>query len=313
MNEGEELSHIQVPKCFECELAYCIHFFKKVDKLECIELIEKPSELEGMEFYILWETINKGAILPCIIVFPIQTLCRCNLVLSQDEELKNLPVIIVLWQCIKDLKCSAFLALCGHYRNAMQVLRPVLENFLVGLYFMYQKDYSDFIEWTKGKYKIPPSLYYEITGTKPLRKDMSLNWQFCLEFLIKKAIYPEYQNLWTKRKNYIAQKIINPLNKYLHAYFPFFDIEHISCPASVKFDKKALNEWLEVLQRILYLILEYLIEVFGEKLLQNKYSRDALELLVYPKEKRIRNEFLRYKEYREFIKKLEKILNKEEK
>mgnify|MGYP000333047436 CR=1 FL=1 len=62
------------------------------------------------------------------------------------------------------LKTSFFLALTAHYRGAVQLLRPVLENALVGLWFQFKLAESEkelgrigeaFWRWLEGKYKIP--------------------------------------------------------------------------------------------------------------------------------------------------------------
>ena len=42
---------------------------------------------------------------------------------------------MMMWQCTRDLKASIFLAFCGHYRQAMVVMRGALEISIYGAYF----------------------------------------------------------------------------------------------------------------------------------------------------------------------------------
>jgi len=59
--------------------------------------------------------------------------------------------------------------------------------------------------------------------------------------------------LASKGKGWVEQKIIGPLNTYLHPYFPSFEISKDwcpGCPAAVKFNREEFEKWLEMFQRI---------------------------------------------------------------
>jgi len=295
------------PECVKCGYIPCINLFKSWD------------ELEGEELFLLSESIRRGKVIPCIIGVPIYTLCQCTRVLAKNEETANLPIVVVLHQCIRDLKCSTFLALCGHYRNAMQILRPLLENFLAGLYFTYTETPTDFQKWIQGDYKIPASLYESITGEKSNKKRYDLDWKFCLMYFIKHAVREEYRKRWMRRMARIREKIIAPLNKYLHARFEVFEIASpekcAECPASVKYDKEWFDKWIEITQRILYIIFEYLLAAFGDELIENEQSREALFMLTHPieVERELHKQFLKYEEYRKLIKLINETIEEYEK
>lgn len=271
-------------KCFRCEHIRCVDFFRKLD------------ELEGNELFVLATTINSGKIVPCITGDCIYCLCKFALALSKNYA--NAPIYIVLLQCIRDLKCSTFLAFCGHYRNAIQILRTVLENFLVGTYFKYLEDPDAFEKWIEGTYEIPTSLHQEVYGRK-LRPKKLLDYGFLLEFLCKRNI------LLPEMKTWIESKIINPLNRYLHPYFPSFEIskewgEHSSCPAAVKFNEEKLKEWLDLFQRINWFVIEGLFNIFSYEYFESdEDAREGMDMLIVAPD--IVPKFIRSEKYRKLV------------
>ncbi|MCD6514112.1 MAG: hypothetical protein J7L07_04235 [Candidatus Odinarchaeota archaeon] len=144
----------------------------------------------------------------------------------------------------------------------MQVLRPVIENFLVSLYFEFLGENDAFKKWVKGTYKIPLALYQKICGEKEK---------------------PKRKILRSKIENWVEEEIIRPLNNYLHPHFPSFEIsekwgEHSNCPAAVKYDEKKLNEWLDIYQKTVWFMLEALFEFFGYEFFERDESaREGLD------------------------------------
>ncbi|MGB2728607.1 MAG: hypothetical protein WBD09_09060 [Halobacteriota archaeon] len=58
------------------------------------------------------------------------------ILIDMHENLSNISLLhMMMWQCARDLKASIFLAFCGHYRQAMMVMRGALEIFIYGAYF----------------------------------------------------------------------------------------------------------------------------------------------------------------------------------
>lgn len=59
-----------------------------------------------------------------------------DILIDMHENLSNISLLhMMMWQCARDLKASIFLAFCGHYRQAMVVMRGALEIFIYGAYF----------------------------------------------------------------------------------------------------------------------------------------------------------------------------------
>lgn len=59
-----------------------------------------------------------------------------DVLIDMYENLSNISLLhMMMWQCARDLKASIFLAFCGHYRQAMVVMRGALEIFIYGAYF----------------------------------------------------------------------------------------------------------------------------------------------------------------------------------
>ena len=296
---GEEV-RITFGKCVRCPFVPCVDLFKSF------------GELEGEELFILRESIRRKELLPCIVGAPLYTLCRITSALATSKQTEYLPVTHILQQIIRDLKCSCFLALVGHYRNAVQVLRPVIENFLAGIYFTLLGDVEAYIRWLNGEYKVPPSFYEQITG-KRVKEGMMIDYHFCLEF-ITKNIPKDNRKWWGKRKSMIESKIIRPINNYLHPHFPSFEIAKgkkcSRCPASLKFDREELGKWLELYQRILFILLEFLLVNFGDIIFSDEGAREALHFLIQPPEAKER--FLVYMEYKRFTEWLEERLKEYE-
>jgi|GEM_PF-5222560 len=302
MSDANSEVKVAFPKCIGCQI------------VPCINLLRSWGVLEGGELYVMRESVRRKKLAPCLVGVPIYALCQCVSALARNEETSGLPLLIILWQCIRDLKCSVFLALSGHYRNAMQVLRPVIENFLAGLFFTYTHDEDAFEKWLNGEYKVPASLYEDIMGVGDGRKEYDLNWRFCIEYLIKKVVPREVKKSWRKLEELISKDIISPLNKYLHPHFEYFEVASercAKCPAAVKYDKEALGTWLKVSQRILFCIFSYLLGEHGEILLEDDDSREALSMLITPPE--LEDVFLKSEEYKELVDLIKELLPELEK
>lgn len=282
--EKGDLERFFDSKCFRCEHIRCIDFFRRIDKLE------------GNELYVLAATVNSRKILPCISGDSIHCLCKLALALSKNYA--DAPIFTVLLQCIRDLKCSVFLSFCGHCRNAMQVLRTVIENLLAGVFFTYLENPNAFEKWKKGVYELPISLYQEIRGSRERPKKL-LDYGFVLEFLCKRNI------LRPRFKTFIEREIINPLNKYLHPYFPYFEYsedwgEHSNCPAAVKFNEEKLNEWLDLFQRIIWFVIETLFEMFDYEYFEgDEDAREGLDMLLVAPE--LVPAYVRSEKYRKLV------------
>ena len=239
-------------KCLNCE------------HIPCANLSLKRDELDGGEVYVLNESIRQKKIVPCQPMTAVYSCCMlCQTAYQtwikenkiEEEELMDVPPLLeLIWQCIYDLKTSAFLALNAHYRGAIQLLRPVIENILVGLYFeerlniaseneIYQA-WADFDKWREGRYKLKG----EDLDFGNLKKWLGKN--DILTDIGKK----EFGRLWDKLGK-----------EYIHPYFPHLDIgeEKCSkCPSTVRYNEDRYYEWLKIFQTILYFIIEAILRYY---------------------------------------------------
>ena len=82
-------------------------------------------------------------------------------------HIERIAVIhMMAWQCLRDLKASVFLALCGHYRQAAIISRAALELLVLGAYFQRKRELAlfkgrnnklekEWEEWLKGSKSRP--------------------------------------------------------------------------------------------------------------------------------------------------------------
>ena len=297
-------------KCLNCERIPCANLSLKID------------DLDGGELYVLNESIKQKIVVPCQPMTPLQTcylLCQTAIEENNIEDDKELllPLLSLTWQCIYDLKASAFLALTAHYRTAIQILRPVVENILVGLYFeerlrranseeKIDKTRSDCDKWGDDKYRISEEEWRRVTGKSEEERKRRLSFGFLIEWLNK-------EDVLTAREKERFEKIQGQLNKYLHPYFKSMDIgeEKCSkCPTTTRYDKNRYYEWLDVFQNIMDFIiekmlcyyptiaetadvkealgylknLEYLDRELGIQMIKSKYLQDRIARLPDNKE-----------------------------
>jgi parallel beta-helix repeat protein len=228
--------------CLQCPHIVCINFLRH--ELSILNQPKRPSE---GEIY-----------LPCIPGALLSALC--DVIGDIDRNLGETPLTILLGQVLKDLRCSLFLFWSGHFRNAMQVLRPALENFLAAIYFDYlENGRKEFNKWAseKEEYKISDYLTY----------------------IEKKAIRPEGREEWEKRREKI-EELYSSLSEYLHASKYKTLERHATCFEALGIDQEKMDKWFSAFTTVITFVLEYLIEIY-RNLLEEK-TRDELGGLFSP-------------------------------
>lgn len=256
-------------KCLKCKIIPCINYYRK-DK-----------NANG-ELYILESTINKKLHMPCEFGALIHPLCQLLVPISDtlSFELFN--------QCIRDLKAASFLILTGHYRSAMQIMRPILENWLTGIYWdmkystsnvKLQKriinEYEKFRE--DDKYEVLKEDWDNVFNSHLKHKKRYFNHEFLLGWLLKEQII-------NGRYNSKIQKKIGMLNKYLHPSFKETDIskpECTACPSSVVFNEEEYKKSVEIFQDISTLLLETFYEYINTFFEDKKgEAEEALDMVL---------------------------------
>ncbi|MDI6859275.1 MAG: hypothetical protein QMC85_02140 [Methanocellales archaeon] len=212
---------------------------------KCIDLFRESEEGKGGELYVLDQTTKKESkVYIHTAGVLLYSCCRFLLASLEKEDGKNSYTLFVTHQCLRDLKASAFLAFCGRYRSAIQLLRPVLENFLTGIYLeFYPKKIS---EWEDGKFTLKFGNLRDILRDK---KIVSLKW--IKEFENMYGYLSEYSHPQFKRRD---------SKKY---YFEIADINKCGgCPASSYYNEEELKEWAEIFQKLVFSIISLITKWF---------------------------------------------------
>ncbi len=260
-------------KCLHCEIIPCVNFLKEKGKLY------------GGELFLLNEEIAKNKLLPCMPGVLLFASCRLWSGARQTlQEGQWSPLLWLLWQCFYDLKASLFLALTGHYRTAIQLLRPIVENALTGLYFEVRARESETKEEVE-KVELEMNEWFE--GKRELK------WEFLLEQLRGRRVLIDQKILegpWRKLAEEIhlfnppltierIKELWHQLNKFIHPSYTAMDIslekKCAECPGLVLWDKKRYFQWLEFFQNIIALIATLLIGFFPQST-QTESGKEAL-------------------------------------
>ena len=223
--------------CLNCKEVPCTDFYRKGN-----------ADFEGGEIYVLQMLTthaDEKKVFPCNVGDVIYTACKLWNFLDDTSPLGDLPSKKIFPQCIRDLRASAYLLLSCHYRSSIQLLRPVIENCLVGIYwdsryFLAMKQHKEeqvkqeFSLFEKGKFKISPDEWKEVypkkskqvcpngpnqvCPKKPEQKDY-LDYRYCLKWIIahngakREEVIPiffekdELSETWGKLNDYIHSNV----------------------------------------------------------------------------------------------------------
>ena len=289
-------------KCLQCDFIPCVDFYMSTEKLE------------GGEVYVLQGVVNKRLHVPCEVGSLIYSLCKLT---TPFSDFFSYSLFI---QCIRDLKASAFLLMCGRYRSSVQILRPVLENMLAGVYFdakaalaRSKKEREEaqraFNQFCEGMYEIPEKEWSKVFVREKRRKRY-LDSNFILMWM-------ESKNIITSRSKDFLNKLVGLLNKYLHPHYPFTEIAKPNCPecpACVKYDEEEYKRCVQFFQDVTVILLEtvyaYINSYFPEKL-NDEEIKDALGTLksLEDLERNINMVLIYSKELRKFITILPTLVN----
>jgi len=270
--KNNKAKRVECPhNCFECELVRCTNFYRKGE-----------ADLEGGEIYVLQKSIEKK-IFPRNVGDVIYTICQ--LWSSLDN---TFPSSEIFYQCIRDLRASAYLLVSGHYRSSIQLLRPIVENVVTGIYWdskyllanyeerelvkqeflTYRND--DKFEVQKDEWK---DVFPKRAESEQKRK---LGYDFCLSWLERQ----KGTMINGEAKNEISVTI-SELNKYLHSsglkYMEIGKKGSPSCACFVGYQESEFKNCMRLYQDVAALMLEvlykYVQAFFPEK------TKSSVELI----------------------------------
>jgi hypothetical protein len=237
--------------CAYCELTHCIDLFRHT---------KDDDEYAGGELYV-YKLLNvykikneelsqyvcaNGRLLQssCFVIGPL------NVALPKEF------LAIICNEVVRDMKASFYLAMSGHYRQAIIIQRCVFENFLFGLYF-YVEHYF-FAKNNEDKKDVQTNFESWINGG--FRKSDS----DLLEIIQKGGIISKDE----KRE---MKKLFSELSQFVHTILKTTtgktinyenNVKIIGCYSEVEFNKDSLKEWSRYFQRLLFTILHKLLILY---------------------------------------------------
>jgi hypothetical protein len=236
--------------CAYCSLTNCIDLFRHH---------KKDGELVGGELYVYKRlshslvvseglarhVCSNGKLLQCACFIVGPAYIRCP-----NDYLTKICIEIV-----RDMKASFYLAMSGHYRQAILIQRCVFENFLYGLYF-HAEDYffsksedernqvsKTFMSWMDGGFRKSDDYLLEMIQRGKLITDVEKR---------------EWRKLFVQLSQFVHTILHTPTGKTIR----YGNAEVRGCEAVVEFSKDGLIEWSGYYQTILFLVLQKLLILY---------------------------------------------------
>ena len=267
--------------CACCDVINCINLFRKYDDDKSVggelylykQLSHSRIENEELSTYVC----SNGRLFEC----------ACFITNTLNELFPDDYVIKVSNETVRDMKASFYLAMSGHYRQAVIIQRCVFENFLYGLYF--STEYQKFSKNNEEKEEIQRKFHSWIDGR--FRKSDTY-----LRDIIQRG------GVISKKENKSWGTLFNELSQFLHTILKtptgktikHENAEIKSCYSDVEFNKDSLMEWSKYYQRLFFLILYKLISLYPvvKKEEAGKLALKLLRAEFRDKRRELNNQYL---------------------
>ena len=181
--------------------------------------------------------------------------CACFVVGPAYVGCPNDYLTTICIEIVRDMKASFYLAMSGHYRQAILIQRCVFENFLYGLYF-HAEDYffsksederdqvrKKFKAWIDGGFRKSDDYLLEMIQRGRLITDVEKR---------------EWHKLFGQLSQFVHTILHTPTGKTIK----YGNAEVRGCEAVVEFSKDSLIEWSEYYQSVLFLVLHKLLILY---------------------------------------------------
>ena len=234
--------------CARCDVINCINLFREYDDDKsvggelylCKQLSHSRVENEELSTYVC----SNGRLLEC----------ACFITVTLNRLFPDDYLIIVSNETVGDMKASFYLAMSGHYRQAVLIQRCVFENFLYGLYF--STEYQKFSKNNEEKEEIQSKFLSWIDGG--FRKSDT----YLREIIQRGGVISKKENkLWGTLFDNLSQFVHTILKTPTGKTIKYENVEIKSCYSDVEFDKDSLIEWSRYYQMLFFLILYKLISL----------------------------------------------------
>ncbi len=280
---------------FKDSCAYC-------EQIDCINLFscENNADLVGGELFIYKQMshlmIKKENLELHICCNGRLFECACFIISKLKDLFPDDHLIIISNEFLRDMKASFYLAMSGHYRQAILIQRCVFENFLYGLYF--STEYHKFSKNEEDKNDIKKKFETWING-EFRKKETDL-----IDIIQKGGNISKVETkLWVKLYSNLS-KFVHTIQKTptgkayqkkkdieIKSCQKKKDIEIKSCYSEVEFNKDELIEWSKYYQQVFFLILNKLISLYPviKKEDAGKYALQTLRTEFRDKSKELDN------------------------
>jgi len=236
--------------CAYCEITNCINLFRHT---------KDDDKLVGGELYVYKQLSHSGVLNEELVKHVcsngVLLQCACFIVGTSYSLNPDKFLTIISNEIVRDMKASFYLAMSGHYRQAILIQRCVFENFLYGLYF-HTEDYffsknaedqedvrANFMSWIDGGFR---------------KSDADLLDIIQRGQLISKTEKKEWRNLFKELSQFVHTILKTPTGRKIK----YGDVEIEGCYAVVEFNKDSLIEWSRYYQKVLFLVLCKLITLY---------------------------------------------------
>ncbi len=237
--------------CAHCQVTNCIDLFRH---------LRDDNEFAGGELYtyqlLSHSFITKKGLAEHVCSNGRLLQCACFVIgtayfnLSENEYLT-----IICNEIMRDLKTSFFLAMCGHYRQAILLQRCILENFLYGLYFSAEHykfnkcnddattNQHNFKSWVKGGFRKQESYLLDIIEKAEINT---------------KTETKEWKSLFNELSQFVHTILHTPMGRKIIDG----NDEIPGCFAEVEFSEDGLIEWSGYFRKLVFLMLYKLLTLY---------------------------------------------------
>ena len=236
--------------CAYCGVTNCIDLFRHR---------KDDGEMVGGELYVYkqlnHQRVTSEGLSRHVCANGVLLQCGCFVIGPAYVACPNDYLTLICVEIVRDMKASFYLAMSGHYRQAVLIQRCVFENFLYGLYF-YAEDYffskndeeqkkvqSRFMSWMDGGFRKSEDYLMDIIERAGL------------------LTYEERQE-WRKLFNQLSQFIHTILHTPTGQTIKYGKAEVSGCEAVVEFNKDRLKEWSNYYQALFFLVLHKLLILY---------------------------------------------------
>lgn len=252
--------------CASCDVVNCVNLFRHTDT---------DSQSVGGELYVYrqmsHDRVAKDGLQRYVCSNGRLLQCACFIAGSAYVERPDDYLNIISTEIVRDMKASFYLAMSGHYRQAILIQRSVFENFLYGLYF--HTEYYFFLRNDLDREEVNKFFRNWMDGGFRKSDDYLLD---VIERgrIISKAERKDWRVMFGQLSQFVHTILHTPTGQNIK----YGNVEVSGCEAVVVFNRDRLIEWSTYFQRLLFLIL-FKLAILYPFIKQKEAGRLALKYL----------------------------------